>query len=434
VQSGAKHRRVFQFQARAHAPQHQAAAAHISPPGEAGGKQQALAKHAQQRFKVFGGGDAAQQDHVAGVSDGGFEQPGVAVERFAVSGVGGIDGHGCDVPQPFDADARFRRQQAGAGRDHQRARQAGGRRGERGRIGELAAEIEAADEREDLAQLRRTLSQPYGEVEFRPAAEQPAGPFPSGIRGREQEDARPQNPSFRIRTGPETIIASRRVGAIMAVLLNRMKSLFCAVLLCGLGVTAANAQRYEFSVLGGYTRLNPGPLGSLATNVSYKNTDTTMSADYTYGARFTINTKGYYGHEFSYRITRATVNTMVRVQEEGSTYEKNFSGHANINDISYNFLMYMMPSQSSWRPYITAGAQAYRYGRPNIEPWESGPWTNFGPNVGAGLKLRAKNLLFRVDFRDYIEGKPYGLSPEQFGDITGVIHQLEGTVGVGFTF
>lgn len=203
---------------------------------------------------------------------------------------------------------------------------------------------------------------------------------------------------------------------------------------CGLAATAAYAQKYEFSVLGGYTNLDPGPLGSVPTNTTLKDTDTTLKANYSYGARFTINTKGYYGHELGYRLTRATVRTTLRVENEGAIFENTVQNRVNVHNASYNFLMYMMPAGEWWRPYITVGGQAYRYEKPNLEAWRGAAWTNAGANLGGGLKLRAKNFLFRVDFRDYIEGKPYGLGAQDFQSTGGLFHQLEGTVGVGITF
>ncbi len=221
----------------------------------------------------------------------------------------------------------------------------------------------------------------------------------------------------------------------MAILLNRMKSLFYAVMFWGLAVTAAYAQKYEFSVLGGYTNLDPGPLGSHPDNETRKDTDTSLKADRSYGARFTINTKGYYGHELGYRLTRATLRTTLRGQLNNTIVENTLQTRVNVHSASYNFLMYMMPAGEWWRPYITVGGQMFRYDKPNFENWRGGAYTSGGANLGCGLKLKARNFLFRVDFRDYIEGKPYALeSQEPFETIGGIFHQLEATVGVGITF
>ncbi len=213
-----------------------------------------------------------------------------------------------------------------------------------------------------------------------------------------------------------------------------MKSLSFAALFCFLTAAGANAQRYEFSVLGGYTRLSEAPLGSIITNTDKKDTDTTLKGDYSYGARFTLNTKGYYGHEIGYIRSRGKMTARITSEnDDGDTVEKIVQDRVNIDEIFYNFLFYMMPNGEWWRPYLTVGAQTFNYGAPNFPEWAGGSWRNYGANFGGGIKLRAKNLIFRVDFRDYVQGKPYGLEFEQFG-AGGLAHQLEGSVGVGFTF
>jgi hypothetical protein len=104
-----------------------------------------------------------------------------------------------------------------------------------------------------------------------------------------------------------------------------------------------------------------------------------------------------------------------------------------VQEITYNFLMYMMPNGHWWRPYITVGAQSFLYGQPNIDAFPGGSWRNYGVNYGLGMKLHAKRIFFRIDGRDYVQGKPYGLNFEEFGG-GGLFHHFQATVGVGFTF
>ena len=61
---------------------------------------------------------------------------------------------------------------------------------ERTRIGELAAKVETADEREDFAKLRPLVaSEPPGKLVARFRIAQQLGTLAGAVRGREQEDA-----------------------------------------------------------------------------------------------------------------------------------------------------------------------------------------------------------------------------------------------------
>ncbi len=215
----------------------------------------------------------------------------------------------------------------------------------------------------------------------------------------------------------------------------RMNPLSFAALFCILGAAGAHAQTYEFSAVGGYTRLSHAPLGSIITNTEKKLNDTTLKGGNSYGVRVAINTRGYYGHVFGYIQTNGRLSTVVRTENEaGETVENTFTGKVKIREGFYNFLMYMMPRGEWWRPFVTVGAQTFNYGAPNFSEWPGGSWRNYGANLGGGIKFRASKLLLRLDFRDYIQGKPYGLEGPDFGSTGGIVHQLEGTVGIGFTF
>ncbi len=228
------------------------------------------------------------------------------------------------------------------------------------------------------------------------------------------------------------MIAQPRLNAIMALL--SMRSLFYATFLCLCAFTAVRGQRFEITPVGGYLRLPKANLGSLPSATSFKETDTTLRGDYSYGLRFTWNTKGYYGHEFGYILSRAGMTSVVRTTEDDVTVERQVRDRVVIQEGFYNFMMYFMPAGEWWRPFATIGGQTFNFGAPSFPEWEGGSWRNYGVNYGAGIKLKAKALLFRIDFRDYVTGKPYGL---QFDDPTrsgGLTHNLEGSVGVGIAF
>lgn len=195
-------------------------------------------------------------------------------------------------------------------------------------------------------------------------------------------------------------------------------------------IGTARAQTYELGILGGYDRMTHGGLGSVSPeNASVG--DTRIKADYSEGAWITVNTKGYYGHEFSYLMTRFMVKSTVRNTVDTVTTTSILEDRTAMRQLNYNFLMYFMPRGERWRPFMTVGAQAYDYHAPNIANWPSGSVRHYGANWGGGLKLALfPHTLMRFDFRDYIGGKPYKLSQQ----ISGPMHQFEGTVGFGFTF
>jgi hypothetical protein len=109
--------------------------------------------------------------------------------------------------------------------------------------------------------------------------------------------------------------------------------------------------------------------------------------------------------------------------------------HVNIEQAFYNFLMYMMPQGERWRPYLTGGLQAAKYGSPRIDGWQGSATKNYGFNYGAGLKLRLyKHLLVRLDARDYFTGVPYNLHLADVSRQRMLIRQQEASFGLDFGF
>jgi hypothetical protein len=94
----------------------------------------------------------------------------------------------------------------------------------------------------------------------------------------------------------------------------------------------------------------------------------------------------------------------------------------------------MMPRDEWIRPYITIGGQTFYYGRPSSADWNVAAWRNYGINWGGGIKLKAGRLLLRLDVRDYIQGKPYGLEYVDMNKSGGLYHSMQATAGIGFGF
>jgi hypothetical protein len=227
-----------------------------------------------------------------------------------------------------------------------------------------------------------------------------------------------------------------------------MKKLYCIAIFSVLIHGAAHAQQptekprtFEFSLFGAYPRWGSALLGSI-NEEDPKDNDTKLKGEYGYGARFTINTPGYYGHEFEYMQQRATFQTEFRGTVDGAAVTKQLQDKITIQQASYNFLIYFMPNGEFWRPYVTGGVQAYRFGAPHFPEWPGGGSRNFGANWGGGLKLKLGRAIVRLDFRDYIGGKPYHLTFKQpsasdfrvSDNSSGSIHVRQASVGLGFTF
>jgi hypothetical protein len=211
------------------------------------------------------------------------------------------------------------------------------------------------------------------------------------------------------------------------------------LLLCA---PAAWCQKYEVAPTVTYIRIHGNKLGSIASS-GVKDTDTRIKDGPAYGVRLTRNTKGYYGFELSYFLSRPTVTAIVRDSSTTPVTETERRGKTTIHSGSFNFLMYMMPAGELWRPFITAGLQAGTYQRPKINEWTTRGSRNYGGNYGGGIKIKpAKHVLFRLDFRHYIGGKPWNLAFPQETSASGVpefekrgkLKQLEGSVGIGIVF
>ncbi len=225
-----------------------------------------------------------------------------------------------------------------------------------------------------------------------------------------------------------------------------MKKLYCIAILGVLIHGGAFAQQpaekkqtFEFSLIGGYPKWGGALLGSINES-DPKDNDTKLKCEYSYGARLTINTPGYYGHELAYTQQRATFQTQYRTTVNDVAVSKQLEDRISIQQASYNFLIYFMPNGEFFRPFVTAGLQAYQFGAPRFAEWPGGGSRNYGANWGGGVKLKLGRALVRFDFRDYIGGKPYKLMFQEPTALQtkdnsgGSIHLREASVGLGFTF
>ena len=139
----------------ARAAQEQPAAAHVAPAHEVGGEAQALAEGGQQRVEVLAGGDAAEQHHVAARPQ---RRPRAGARRAAAAPRSARCRSRCPPRRSGAAARRPPAPPAGTspsrGRDHEHAVAPRRRPREGLRVGQLAPEVEAAEEGEHFAERR----------------------------------------------------------------------------------------------------------------------------------------------------------------------------------------------------------------------------------------------------------------------------------------
>lgn len=207
----------------------------------------------------------------------------------------------------------------------------------------------------------------------------------------------------------------------------------CVAALC-FSAAIASAQTYEIAPVFGVMRPKQSSLlGSLPDNNDKRDDDTKIKYGQGYGVRVTLNTRGYYGFEGMYMRARHTLSARVNYTglPEVTRQEK-----INVGYGSFNVLAYMMPPRERFRPFLTVGIHTQRYGEPRFLEWSQGSIRTFGGNFGGGVKVTLhRHVLLRVDFRDYIGGKPYDLSYKDETKIGGgLLQTLEGSVGFSIAF
>ena len=207
-------------------------------------------------------------------------------------------------------------------------------------------------------------------------------------------------------------------------------------LVAALTITAASAQTWEVAPVAGYLRLSKKAIGSL-NDSDPKTEDTSLhSIQPAYGVRLTLNTAGYYGVEASYIRSKERLDTLL-LASDGKTRVPQ-SGNLWLNQASLNGISYFMPRKARFRPFMTAGFHVANFGVPRIPNWPARSSRKLGLNYGGVVKIRLFNhALMRFDVRDIITGAPYDLRTTQSVSSLssiGRFRQLEGTVGIGFTF
>lgn len=170
----------------------------------------------------------------------------------------------------------------------------------------------------------------------------------------------------------------------------------------------SHAQVAEFGVGGGVSRLQNKDLGS-----GYA-----LDDGWSMIFRLTINNWVLFGQEFGYTYNRTKL--VVGDQNAGGmAFHQGF----------YNFLVYATPEGRRIRPFVTGGGHFSNFVPPGASATQGQGDNKFGVNYGAGIKVRvAEKWLFRVDYRQFLNGKPFG----DFFPVSGSLRQNQISAGLSF--
>ena len=184
----ASHRSILQFLPGAHTAEHQSAAAHVASPDEFLREMQPVGKYFDQHVHVLARADAAKE-HDAQVWMLFCNAFCIAEQRTAVALVLRIDVHPRESLQLGQKDRLIRRNKAAIGCNDVSTVQSVRRRRERAGVSELAAEVEPADEREDLAERDSLRAvQLTGQRKLGARIQNELGALAAGMGRRKQKD------------------------------------------------------------------------------------------------------------------------------------------------------------------------------------------------------------------------------------------------------
>jgi hypothetical protein len=180
----------------------------------------------------------------------------------------------------------------------------------------------------------------------------------------------------------------------------------------------SSAQVGELSVTFGESLFKSNKLGSAdITNLA---SQYTVGDGFRIGARFTLNTKKFIGHEFGYAYSRSKLDLSNTSQEDSMPTHQGF----------YDFLLYLTPEGTPVRPFAAGGGQFTTFVPPGASVTQGSGVTKYGLNYGGGVKVKVTSIYtLRFDVRDYIMKKPFDLIGR-----SGALHQIEASVGVGIYF
>jgi opacity protein-like surface antigen len=180
---------------------------------------------------------------------------------------------------------------------------------------------------------------------------------------------------------------------------------------------ALNAQVLEAGFSAGASRVSKSTI--------YTDTSMTPPSEikikdgWRFGARITLNSHRFFGHEAGYNYVRASWDYVG--QNVGTAAHQGF----------YDFLAYFTPEGSKVRPFVAGGAQFTNFMYPGYSVSSGGGGSmKFGLNYGLGVKTRVTDQwLVRLDYRQYASPKPDFFTAAPSGWLS--MHEI--SMGVSFT-
>lgn len=159
-------------------------------------------------------------------------------------------------------------------------------------------------------------------------------------------------------------------------------------------------QALELSVGGGVANLSNRGLGRI--NQSGSGDDYSLDGGFRLVFRMTTNSGDHFGHEFGYGYNR----TQLVERQSAGGFSQGMATHNGF----YNYLAYATREGSRVRPFATGGLHFANYVPPGASATSGQGSTKFGVNYGGGVKFRvSEKWMFRIDGRQYINPKPFGL-------------------------
>ena len=214
-----------------------------------------------------------------------------------------------------------------------------------------------------------------------------------------------------------------------------MRPTFCSFVLAIIASSVCLAQPWELGASGGYGWYHDPSI----TNVS-GSAQAGIPPKAAIGITFTENMYNYVGGEIRYLFRFGGPEL------KSSGIESNLDGHTNL--VTYDFLFYTSPKESSIRPYLAAGAgiKVYTGLGPRFlsidQPLANfallRPLTQVEPaiSVGGGVKfIMPKRIQLRVDFRAYMTPLPDQLfRPVGPSVIRGWLYDFVPLAGISYVF
>jgi len=199
-----------------------------------------------------------------------------------------------------------------------------------------------------------------------------------------------------------------------------MRQIIFGLTLLAIFGTTGRAQEAEVTITGGLASFSNSKFGNFTSS---GDPAAELSADngFRIGARLSLNSWEFLGHEISYAYQRSGLNI------GGAD-----SGGMAIQNYYYNFVVHATPQGAPIRPFATAGVGVSTYFPPGTSSLSGNGLNSFGYNYGGGLKFHVGPMFgVRFDVRDHVTGNPFG---DFVLSNSGRIHNIEYSAGFSLLF